>query len=154
MAEFDTVSPKLAENLTLYERITQSLVSIVQNLSTRYCLMCSEATTRLLTLEIQRSGNAAVVRCHGKLVAGVSDALYTEVRQLIPDCKRIVLDLTDLKYMDSMGLGTVVRLYVSAKSAGCSLELINIGKRVRELLGVTNLWSVFAVIGENNIRMG
>jgi anti-sigma B factor antagonist len=33
------------------------------------------------------------------------------------------------------------------------LELINIGKRVQELLGLTNLWSVFAVIGEHNIRM-
>jgi anti-sigma B factor antagonist len=55
--------------------------------------------------------------------------------------------------MDSTGLGTVVRLYVSAKSAGYSLELINLGKRIRQLLGVTNLFSVFTVIGEHNIRM-
>jgi anti-sigma B factor antagonist len=55
--------------------------------------------------------------------------------------------------MDSTGLGTVVRLYVSAKSAGYSLELINLGKRIRQLLGVTNLLSVFTVIGEHNIRM-
>jgi anti-anti-sigma regulatory factor len=56
--------------------------------------------------------------------------------------------------MDSMGLGTVVRLYVSAKSAGCALELANVGKPIRHLLGVTHLMSVLAIIGENNIRMG
>jgi anti-sigma B factor antagonist len=84
---------------------------------------------------------------------GWTDILYNEVKPLIPECKRIVLDLTDLEYIDSTGLGTLVRLYASGKSAGCSLELINIGKRVRELLGLTNLWSVFAIVGEHQIRM-
>jgi anti-sigma B factor antagonist len=111
--------------------------------------MSDKAATSLLALDIYRADNIAVVRCHGKLVAGVSDVLYAEVSQIIPDAKRIVLDLTDLTHMDSMGLGTVVRLYVSAKSAGCDLELINLGKRIRQLLGVTNLLSVFTVIGGN-----
>jgi anti-sigma B factor antagonist len=101
-----------------------------------------------MTLSIDRTESGAVVRCHGKLVAGVTDILYSKVRELIPDSKRIVLDLTDLTHMDSMGLGTVVRLYVSAKSAGCDLELINIGPRIRQLLAVTNLSSVFAIIGQ------
>ncbi len=114
--------------------------------------MSDEATANHLTLDVDRTGNAAVVRCSGKLVAGVNDLLYLEVSQLIPGSKRIVLDLTDLNHMDSTGLGTLVRLYVSAKSA-CSLELINLGKRIRQLLGVTNLLSVFKVIGEHNVRM-
>ncbi|MGA2456944.1 MAG: STAS domain-containing protein [Terriglobales bacterium] len=114
--------------------------------------MSGEATASHLTLDVDRTGNAAVVRCSGRLVAGVNDLLYLEVSQLIPGSKRIVLDLTDLTHMDSTGLGTVVRLYVSAKSAGCVLELINLGKRIRQLLGVTNLLSVFTVIGEQNIR--
>jgi anti-sigma B factor antagonist len=111
--------------------------------------MSDKAATSLLALDIDRADNIAVVRCHGKLVAGVSDVLYAEVSQLLPDANRIVLDLTDLTHMDSMGLGTLVRLYVSAKSAGCDLELINLGKRIRQLLGVTNLLSVFTVIGGN-----
>jgi anti-sigma B factor antagonist len=82
------------------------------------------------------------------LVSGVNNALYVKVSQLIPDSKLIVLDLTQLSQMDSMGLGTLVRLYASAKSAGCEFELINLGKQIRELLGVTNLLSVFPVIGE------
>ena len=109
--------------------------------------------TSQLTLEIERADNSAVVRCTGKLVAGVTDFLYTNVSDLIPDNRKIVLDLTNLTYMDSMGLGTVIRLYVSAKSAGCQLELVNVGKRIRELLGMTNLLSVFGTCGEYNIRM-
>jgi anti-sigma B factor antagonist len=116
--------------------------------------MSDKAAASLLTLEIERSGNTAIVRCHGKLVAGVNDFLYTEVSQLIPDSKRIVLDLTDLTHMDSMGLGALIRLYVSARSAGCDLELINLGQRIRQLFGVTNLLSVFTIIGENGIRLG
>ena len=115
--------------------------------------MSDEAAASLLTLDIERTENAAVVRCHGKLVAGVNDFLYVEVSQLIPNTKRIVLDLTDLTHMDSMGLGTLVRLYVSTRSAGCDLELINLGKRIRQLIGMTNLLSVFTIIGENDIRM-
>jgi anti-sigma B factor antagonist len=62
-----------------------------------------------------------------------------------------VLDLTELTHMDSMGLGTLVRLYVSTKSAGCELKLINLGPKIRQLLSVTNLLSVFATIEEQDI---
>ena len=116
--------------------------------------MHDQAAASSLTLAVDRSGNAAAVRCSGRLVAGVNDRLYLEVSQLIPSCKRILLDLTDLTQMDSTGLGTLVRLYVSAKSAGCSLQLFNIGRPIRHLLGVTHLLSVFEVIGNNNIRCG
>ncbi len=106
-----------------------------------------------LSVDVDRDGTTAVVRCGGKLVAGVSDFLYTEVHPLLPQCKRVVLDLTNLEYMDSMGLGTVIRLYTGAKMAGCELELVNIGKRVRELLGITHLLSLFTVCGEHTIRI-
>jgi anti-sigma B factor antagonist len=115
--------------------------------------MPDEAAVSRLTLEVERTGDAAVVRCSGKLVAGVTDFLYTKVSQLIPDTKQIVLDLTDLTHMDSMGLGTIVRLYVSAKSAGCDLELINLGKRIQKLLGITGLFKVFTTCGEYGIKL-
>jgi anti-sigma B factor antagonist len=118
------------------------------------CLMPDQAVGSLLTVAVDRTGDAAEVRCSGRLVAGVNDRLYLEVRQLIPSSKRILLDLTDLTQMDSTGLGTLVRLYVSAKSAGCALQLYNIGKPIRQLLGATRLLSVFEVIGNNNIRRG
>ena len=106
-----------------------------------------------LSLDIERTPDGATVRCRGRLIAGVGGILYAEVRKLIPGSSRIVLDFTDLTQMDSMGLGAVVRLWVSAKSAGCALELINVGPRIRQILSVTNLVSVFNVVGEHNIRM-
>lgn len=106
-----------------------------------------------MEVSVVQTGSEAVVRLSGKLVAGDTDVVYQEVRKLIPVSQKIVLDLTDLAYMDSMGLGTIIRLYVSAKSAGCDLELIHLSKRIRELLGLTNLLSVFSMCGEHTIRM-
>ena len=111
-----------------------------------------EDRTRL-TIEVEHAPGEALVRLSGRLVAGVTDVLYLEVKGLIPQTKRIVLDLTDLTHMDSMGLGTLVRLYVSARAAGCDLELVNLGKRIRQLLGMTNLMSFFTIIGENDVRV-
>jgi anti-anti-sigma factor len=106
-----------------------------------------------LTLEIDRNAHPIVVRCRGKLVAGVGDILYSQVKPLLPDHKRIILDLTELTRMDSMGLGTLARLYVSARTAGCSLELMNLGKQVRVLLGVTHMLNAFTIVGEHGIKM-
>ena len=116
--------------------------------------MSDQTRPSALTLDVERTANTAVVRCHGRLVSGVNDVLYNQVRQLMPDYRRIVLDLADLTRVDSTGLGTLARLYVHSRSAGCSLELLNLGKQVRDLLGMTHLLSVFTVIGENNIRLG
>ena len=115
--------------------------------------MSDETAVKRLSVDIDRDGTTAIVKCSGKLVAGVNDFLYTEVSRVIPGSTRIVLDLSELGTMDSMGLSTIIRLYVSARSAGCSLELINLGKRVRQLLGVTNLLSVFTTCGEHRVRM-
>ena len=105
------------------------------------------------TLEVERKADSAVVHCRGRLVAGQGQLLYTSVHALIPEYKCIVLDLTDVTYMDSMGIGTLVRLYVSAKSAGSRIQLINLGKQIRELLGITNLLSVFGDICEKGVAM-
>jgi anti-anti-sigma factor len=72
---------------------------------------------------------------------------------LIPESKKIILDLTGLTLMDSLGLGTIVGLYVSAKASGTALILINLSPRVRDLFRITNVWSVLEVYGENIIRM-
>lgn len=111
------------------------------------------AASPVLTTETkQLRHDIVLVLCHGRLVAGVEDVLYTTVRRLIPTNKRIILDLSDLQHTDSMGLGTLVRLYVAAKSAASSLELMHLSKQIRHLLGLTNLFDVFTIIGENGVR--
>ena len=112
-----------------------------------------EESQKLLTFEIERDGDAAIVKCHGRLVAGTSDEFYQEVKQLLPQTKRIVVDLAELTYVDSMGLGALVRLYVSARQAGCELKLLHLGKQVRNVLKMTNLLSVFAQAEEHGINI-
>ena len=115
--------------------------------------MAEAAAASLLTLEVERNDDVAIVKCHGRLVMGVCDVLASKVKALIPDTKRMVLDLTDLKQMDSMGLGTIVRLYASAKSGGSCLVLINLGPRIKQLLGITNLLSVLTDMCEQGVTI-
>ena len=116
--------------------------------------MPDTAAAPVLSLEVERcaGGNAVLVHCHGRLVAGVTEVLRGEVAPLIPKFKRVILDLSDLKHTDSMGLGTLVRLYLSTKSDGCSLELMHLSRQIRNLLGLTNLFGVFTVIGESGAK--
>ncbi len=97
--------------------------------------------------------DATVVQCAGRLTVETASILKAEVRPMIPHAKRIVLDLTDLTHMDSAGLGSLVGLYVSAKRASCDFRLINLSKRVRKLLGITHLLSIFEACGQYRIRM-
>jgi len=113
----------------------------------------SQPTQALLTLTVERTDAKTTVFCHGRLVSGVTQILYNQVCQILPETKHLVLDLCDVAFMDSMGLGTLVRIYVSCKTAGCTLELIHLGKRVRELLGVAGLLNVFSILGEHGVPM-
>ncbi len=107
----------------------------------------------ILTLTVEEKHEAVIVLCHGKLLAGETDLLYLPVSRLIPAHRLIILDLAGLTQMDSLGLGALVRLYVSAKARGCTLELRNLGKKVRELLVMTNLFPILAAMGEHGTRM-
>lgn len=108
-----------------------------------------------LTFAVERyEDDFIVVHCSGRLVSELNQQLNIEVGKLLPGPKRIVLDFEHLTHMDSSGLGTLVRLYVHAKSAGCVLEVANMGKSIRNLLGVTHLLSVLQSVGEHPPRMG
>lgn len=113
--------------------------------------MSDSATSPLLTLVVEMQGDTVIVLCKGRLMSNTSDLLLEPVTQLVADHKHIVLDLAELTQMDSMGLGALVRIYVSAKRQGRVLELRNLGKKVRDLLILTNLISVFSVAGESGV---
>jgi anti-sigma B factor antagonist len=85
----------------------------------------------------------ALVRGSGRITAENADTLQATIRQLIPDCKRIVLDLTGIDYIDSSGLGALVSVYLAASRVNCEIELSNPKPRVRDLLKLSKLTSVF-----------
>ncbi len=101
--------------------------------------------THSLTLKSERLDDKSIVHCSGDLVAGGCGLLQNAISELLPGSKLIMLDLGDLEWIDSMGLGTLVRLHVKCKAAGSQLRLVNVGKRIKDLLVLTNLISVFAI---------
>jgi len=115
--------------------------------------MSTQTAGSILTCTVDRDGTTVTVHCFGKLVYGVCEKLTSTVCPLIPGSKRVILDFTELTHMDSLGVGTLVRLYVSAKAAGSCLELINFGPRIRQILGVTNLLSVLTTMCENGVNI-
>jgi len=92
-----------------------------------------------LTLEAVKSSEEIIVRCSGRITSSTSGTLQTKVRELIPETKCIVLDLTDVNYIDSSGLGALVSVYLSAKRRQCELKLINLSQRLQELFRITKL---------------
>ena len=94
-----------------------------------------------------------VVRCKGGLTVEHSEVLKNHVRNLLPATRRIILDLQELTRMDSSGLGVIVGLYISAKKCGCELILINYNKSIKDLLGLTNLLSVFESCAQSGMRL-
>jgi anti-anti-sigma factor len=111
-------------------------------------------TTRGFQLNAYRSTDQVmIVECHGRLTLEHAPQLRNKVRTLILDEKRIVIDLKEVPFMDSSGLGALVTLYVSARTRGCKLELINMSPALRGLLGATNLLSLFEQAGRYGGKM-
>jgi anti-anti-sigma factor len=94
---------------------------------------------------VDKDIKVTTVRCHGRLVNDTASQLKDFVKPLIPQGGSIVLDLTDVTFLDSLGLGTLVGLKVSAIHEGyCTLKLVNLTPRVQELLRLTNLTKLFS----------
>lgn len=87
-----------------------------------------------------------VLDCIGRIVFGEeSAALRDTVKSAMEGNASVVLNLAEVNYIDSGGLGTLVSLYTTARNAGGALKLANLTKRVGDLLQVTKLVSVFEV---------
>jgi anti-anti-sigma factor len=85
------------------------------------------------------------VKCHGRLESQTAGELKDLVKPLIAEGGHIVLDLTDVRFVDSLGLGTLVGLKVSAINQGfCTLTVVNLTPRIQELLKLTNLTKLFS----------
>ena len=87
-----------------------------------------------------------VLNCDGRIVFGEESAeLRDNVKALIAQNKKIVLNLGGVSYIDSGGLGTLVALYTTAHNSGGSIKLCNLTQRVGDLLQVTKLLTIFEV---------
>jgi len=92
-----------------------------------------------LNLTTDRTPTEATVHCTGEITLDTTELLRTTVKPLLSQSKMVALDLANVSYMDSSGLGTIVGLLASAKTASCRLKLINLNQRLKELLSITRL---------------
>jgi len=94
--------------------------------------------------EVDLSHDTAIVRCHGKVNIETAAGLKQVVKPMISYCRHIVLDLREVEFVDSHGLGMLVGLQASALAADfCRLEFVNFSPRVKELLRITKLSPMF-----------
>jgi anti-sigma B factor antagonist len=92
------------------------------------------------------SDGIIVVDCAGRIVFGEETAeLRDRVKAQIAESDRVVLNLGEVSYIDSGGLGTLVALYSTARNSGRSIKLARLTRRVGDLLQVTKLLTVFEV---------
>lgn len=90
-----------------------------------------------------------VVDCSGRVVFGEESAsLRDTIKKLLLDNPRIVLNLREVNFIDSGGLGTLVSLYTTARNAGGALKLARLTQRVGDLLQVTKLVTIFEVFDD------
>ncbi len=95
----------------------------------------------------RESGNVTVIDVSGRITLGEGSAMLREmIRDLLnKGHKRIVLNLGDVNYIDSSGIGELVSGYTTVKNHGGELKLLNLTKRVHDLLQITKLFTVFDV---------
>jgi anti-sigma B factor antagonist len=95
-----------------------------------------------LKLETDKSPTQVTLRCSGRLVSDTCEQFQGAVRELMPCTKLLVIDMSEVNYLDSSALGTVIGLYLSSKRSGCQIKLVNLTPRVKELLSMTRLMEV------------
>lgn len=102
-------------------------------------------------LDIQRREKEGIVifDLKGRLVVGDASLLREKVNEEVAGSKaNIAVNLADVDYIDSTGLGTLVICYTSLQKAGGALKLYNLNRRNIELLLLTKLSTVFHIFGE------
>ena len=96
-----------------------------------------------LKLETEKKDSETTVRATGRVTLETAATLETTLRNLIAEGKRIVLDLTNVDYVDSAGLGALISVYMHARRTKCDLEIANPKQRIRDLFNRSGLASVF-----------
>ena len=98
--------------------------------------MASNPAPANLRLTISRQATDAIVRCSGRITSETTQSLKGTVKPLFSWSKRVILDLTDVNYVDSSGLGVIMSLYASAKFADCQLKLIYSNENLKQLFSI------------------
>lgn len=99
-----------------------------------------------LKMDTRVVDEVTVVSCNGRIVFGdEATALRDTLKGLLTSNRQLVLNLSGVNYIDSGGLGTLVGVYSSARASGADIKLTGLGQRLRNVLQITKLVTVFEV---------
>jgi anti-sigma B factor antagonist len=105
---------------------------------------------------VRHSGNVAIVDLSGKITLGEGSGLVrgTIKELLAAGSRNILLNLQDVTYIDSAGLGELVGSYATVTSQSGAIKLLNVQGKVRDLLQITKLYTVFATFSDEAAALG
>jgi anti-sigma B factor antagonist len=100
-----------------------------------------------LRMDTKESNGVTVLTLAGRVTLGdESNQMRNKIKEILDQGKKkLVLDLGDVSYIDSAGLGTLVAAYTSARNRGADIKLANVAEKFDELLNITKLVTVFSV---------
>jgi len=98
-----------------------------------------------MKIEKRKKGDVLIFDLKGKILIGEGiDVLTEAINAAIKEKEtKLLLNFAEVPYLDSTGLGAVVRSYTSIKNAGGNVKIVNLTNRVKDLLSVTKLLTVF-----------
>jgi anti-sigma B factor antagonist len=99
-------------------------------------------SVKLVTRQV---GDVTVVDASGRITLGEGSSAFREqIKELVASGhKKILINMGDISYIDSSGIGELVSGFTTVTNAGGLLKLLNLGKRVYDLLQITKLYTVF-----------
>jgi len=98
-----------------------------------------------MKLSTRKTGNVVIIDIEGKVVLGEGDV---EVKKTVDDLlnrgnKKFILNLAKVPYLDSAGLGEIIRCYTTLRKSGGNFKLLSPNRRIVDLLTITKLLDVF-----------
>ncbi|HEY7546950.1 MAG TPA: STAS domain-containing protein [Blastocatellia bacterium] len=98
-----------------------------------------------LNIQQRQAGDVTIIDLSGKITIGEGSVQLREAvrKALEEDKKKIILNLGDVSYVDSSGIGELVSSYTTTNNNGGQLKLLNLTKKIQDLLMITKLLTVF-----------
>ena len=109
-----------------------------------------------MEITLRTVGDIQILDCSGKITLGEGTmTVRNTVRDILKDNgKKIILNLADVNYIDSSGIGELVSTYTTVTNHGGQLKLLNLTKKIHELLQITKLLTVFQVFNDEQDAIG
>ncbi len=103
-----------------------------------------------MKIDIRTVGDVHILDCSGKITLGEGTmAIRNTVREVLKNAgKKIVLNLAEVNYIDSSGIGELVSTFTTVTNQGGQLKLLKLTKKIQELLAITKLLTVFQVYND------